>query len=61
MPTKPFEPLLYRGFQKVAAKEIIDIASKKVLGKFRPGEERSYGRWYVTEVRDRYRSLRSDD
>lgn len=27
MPTKPFEPLLYREFQKAAAKEIIDIAS----------------------------------
>jgi len=27
MPTKPFEPLLYRELAKVAAKEIIDIAS----------------------------------
>lgn len=39
-----------------AASFILD-ATRKVLGKFRPGEADSVKRWYVAEVRDRYLML----
>jgi hypothetical protein len=43
------------------AASLILHATRKVLGKFRPGEARSIAKWYIQEVRDRYFMLQSSE
>lgn len=38
---------------------LIIAATRKMLGKFRPGEETSFRKWYIREVKDRYLALLS--
>ena len=47
-----------REVSSMAASFILD-ATRKLLGKYRPGEETSFARWYVREVRERYFALYS--
>ena len=42
-----------KGTAVFAAHFILD-ATRVVLGKFRPGEETAFAKWYVTEVRERF-------
>ncbi len=41
----------------VVASSFILHATRKMIGKFRPGENASLGRWYVREARQRHRAL----
>ena len=40
---------------------LILAATKKLLGKFRPGEEASYSKWYMKEAKNRFLSLESNN
>ena len=39
------------------AASLILHTTKKMLGKFRPGEERNFGKWYIQEIRGRFLTL----
>ena len=62
--TLAFEPLRnakdLRQVSIFAANFILD-ATRKILGKFRPGEEGSIKRWYLQEIRERFLWLGKDD
>jgi len=49
-------PADIKDFSIVTAYFVLD-ATRKVLGKFRPGEERNFRKWYIQEIRGRFLTL----